>query len=254
MPALHKLQQDIMTRILEEKDAAGLPIAAQEPFTPEQRLNVYKNNTHMLLRDLLRETFPVTTILLGEKFMDFAAHEFIKAAPPESGDMNAYGADFPDFLDHFPNVSQFPYVPDVARLEWLAHEAYMSPRATPLTGVDLATAADPMELQLHLQPHVHLLRSGWPVDKLWSRVNEEGAALKGFEMKPTETFAAIFRAGDRISVWSITEGGYRFLEHLQSTPSLPPAAEAALRAEPELSLDKLLATLLQQGLLAKLAS
>lgn len=255
MSALRELQQGMMDRILREKDVAGLPIADGPPFTPDQRLGVYRNNAHILLRNLLKDTFSVTTVLLGEEFMAYAAHEFILAAPPEGGDMNAYGADFSTFLGHMPNVNKFAYVPDVARLEWLAHEAYMSPRVPVLIGQDLAAVADPVNLQLYLQPHVQLLRSAWPVDKLWSRVNEEGSHLKDFEMKPVETFAAIFRAGDKIgdkiSVWSITEGGYRFLEYLQSGPSFAFAAEAALRAEPELSLDRLLAALLQQGLLAK---
>lgn len=250
MPALRDLQNDMLDRILTEKGADGLGIAEQAPFTAEQRLAVYKNNTHSLLRDLLKDTFPVTTLLLGDKFMSFATHKFITTFPPDSGDMNAYGAQFPDFLDHLPNVNEFAYVPDTSRLEWLAHEAYMSPRLPALTGAALAAVADPMALELKLQPHVQLLRSGWPVDKLWHRVNEEGADLKGFEMKAEESFCAIFRAGDRIAVWSITEGGYRFIEHLQSSPSLPLAAEAAMRAEAEVSLDRILAGLLQQELLA----
>jgi len=252
---LRDLQKSMMDSILHEKGAAGLPIENGKPFTPEQRLNVYKNNTHALLRDLLKDAFPVTTILLGEEFMAYAAHEFVAAAPPEGGDMNSYGRDFPDFLGHMPNVNKFAYVPDVARLEWLAREAYLSPRGPAISGQDLNAIPDPMTLQLYLQPHLYLLRSGWPVDKLWSRVNEEGADLRDFEMKPVETFAAIFRTGknigDKISVWSITEGGYRFIEHLQSGPSFALAAEAALRAEPQLALDRLLAALLQQGLLAK---
>jgi hypothetical protein len=251
MPKLPELQKQMMEKITGGKNAEGLPIENQPPFSPEQRLNVYRNNTAMTLRDVLKQAFPVTALLLGEKFMDFAIHEFTAIAPPDSGDMNAYGAGFPEFLEHLPNLNQFAYVPDVARLEWLAQEAYLSPREMPLTGQDLAAVEDPVNLKLYLQPHVKLLRSGWPVDKLWSRVNEEGAALKDFEMKPAETYAAIFRAGDNISVWSISEGGYRFLEYLQSEPVFAFAAEAGMRAEPDLSLDRLLATLLQQELLAK---
>ena len=251
MPKLPDLQKNMMEKILKGENAEGLPIHEQSPFDADQRLNVYKNNTKMTLRDVLRQVFPVTAILLGEKFMDFAVQEYIGIAPPDSGDMNAYGAGFPEFLEHLPNLNQFAYVPDVARLEWLAQEAYLSPRETPLTAQDLAAVEDPVNLKLHLQPHLQLLRSGWPVDKLWSRVTEEGEQLKDFAMKPAETFAAIFRTGDRISVWSISEGGYRFLEYLKSEPSFAFAAEAGLRAEPELSLDKLLATLMQQDLLVK---
>lgn len=251
MPKLPELQKQMMDKITKGESAEGLPIENQPPFSSEQRLNVYKNNMTMTLRDVINQAFPVTALLLGEKFMAFAVNEFTGIAPPDSGDMNAYGAGFPEFLEHLPNLNQFAYVPDVARLEWLAQEAYLSPRRAPLTAEDLAAVEDPVNLKLHLQPHVKLLRSGWPVDKLWNRVTEEGAALKDFEMKPAETYAAIFRAGDNISVWSISEGGYRFLEYLQSEPTFAFAAEAGMRAEPDLSLDRLLATLMQQNLLAK---
>ena len=104
MPALPDLQGNLMNRILREESAEGLPIAGQGPFTPDQRLQVYKNNTHLTLRDLLKDTFPVTTILLGDKFMNFAAHEFVAAFPPGSGDMNGYGGAFPGFLARLPNL------------------------------------------------------------------------------------------------------------------------------------------------------
>jgi hypothetical protein len=107
-----------------------------------------------------------------------------------------------------------------------------------------------MAIELKLQPHVQILRSAWPVDKLWEEVNAKGAELHGFKMQAAETFVAIYREESRIAIWSITEGGFRFLEHLQSSPNLPLAAEAGLRAEPALHLDLLLATLLQQKLLA----
>lgn len=250
MPALPELQKDMLSRILREEPAAGLAIARGGAFTPEQRFQVYKNNTHIILRSLLKDIFPVTTILLGEKFMNFAGREFVLAFPPEGGDMNGYGGGFPEFLRLLPNLNQFPFVPDVALLEWLAHEAYLSPRSTPLTGAMLEAADDPVNLRLPLQPHVQLLRSAWPVDRLWSEVTEHGEQLKDFPLTAEETFAAIYRDERRIAVWRITEGGYRFLEHLQSDPRLAFAADAAARAEPDFDLGPFLAALLQLELLA----
>jgi hypothetical protein len=254
MPGLHRLQREMMSKILREEAAQGLPIAPDGPFTPDERFSIYKNNTHLILRDLLKDIFPVTTVLLGDKFLNYAAAEFIKTFPPESGDMNGYGADFPAYLAHLPQLNQFPYVPDVARLEWLAHESYLSPRRPAMTGAMLEAAEDPLNLKLHIQPHVFLLQSAWPVDKLWHEVSAIGAALEGFKMEAADTFAAIYREERRIAVWTITEGGYRFLEYLQTDPRLAFAAEAALRAESSLPLDKFLATLLQLELLAAPAS
>lgn len=239
-----------MSRILREEGAEGLPIAEDGPFTPDERLQIYKNNSHLTLLDLLKDVFQVTTILLGEKFLNFAGREFIKAFPPESGDMNGYGGLFPEYLARLPNLNQFPYVPDVAKLEWLAHESYLSPRRAPLTGDMLSAVEDPVNLKLRVQPHVFLLRSAWPVDRLWHEVSEHGEALKDFKFEAVETFVAIYREERRIGVWTITEGAYRFLEHLQSDPSLAFAAESAMRAENDFALDKFLATLLQLELLA----
>ncbi len=251
MPALRKLQHDLMSKILRGEDAKGLPIAGDGPFTPDERLAVYKNNTHLTLRDLLKDIFPVTVLLLGDKFVNFAGAEFIKAFPPESGDMNGYGEGFPQFLAHLPALNQFPYVPDVARLEWLAHESYLSPRKPPLTGAMLEAVEDPINLKLHLQPHVFLLQSAWPVDKLWHEVSAQGDALKDFKLEAADTFAAIYREERRIAVWTISEGGYRFLEHLMADPRLAFAADSAMRAEPAFPLDKFLATLLQLELLSE---
>lgn len=250
MPALRKLQQEMMARILREENAEGLPIAQDGPFTPAERLTVYQNNTHLTLRDLLKDIYPVTTLLLGEKFMNHVAAEFVKAFPPASGDMNGYGAGFNEFLAHLPQLNQFAYVPDTAKLEWLAHEAYLSPRKAPLTGAMLEAVEDPLNLTLELQPHVQLLQSAWPVDRLWHEVSEHGAELKDFKMEASDTYAAIYREETRIAVWSITAGGYRFLEHLQTDARLAFAAEAAFRAESGFPLDQFLATLLQLELLA----
>ena len=250
MPALHKLQHDMMEKILRDEKAEGLPIAPDGPFTPEERFSVYKNNTHLILRDLLKDIFPVTTLLLGDKFLNYAGAEFIRSFPPDSGDMNGYGAGFPAWLSRLPQLNQFPYVPDIAKLEWLAHESYLSPRKPALTGAMLEAADDPVNLKLRLQPHVFLLQSAWPVDKLWHEVTAKGAALEGFKMEAADTFAAVYREDRRVAVWTITEGGYRFLEHLQTDPRLAFAADAAMRAESALPLDKFLATLLQLELLA----
>lgn len=246
MPALHKLQQDLIRCILQDGDAGALPLKRKE------RLQIYKNNTAFILRDLLKDVFPVTTKLLGEGFMNHAAQAFIAHLPPESGDMNGYGARFADFLAHLPALNQYPYVPDTARLEWLAHESYLSPRLPAMTAQDLAAVKDPVNMRLRLQPHVQILQSAWPVDTLWSAIGEQGDALKDFTMEARDTCCALFRDGQRIAVWSVTIGGYRFMEHLQTIDaSFAFAAEAAMAAEPELSLDRLLAALIQQELLVK---
>jgi len=54
----------------------------------------------------------------------------------------------------------------VARLEWLRHEAWLSPvlpSSATVSGI------------LHLQPHVRLMHSRWPVASLWAFALEGGS-------------------------------------------------------------------------------
>jgi hypothetical protein len=234
LPKLRDTQKEFLEKLRGEK--------------AEGRLRIYQNNRNLILRDVLKGVYPVTAALLGDKFTDFACHEFGNAFPPQSADMNAFGAGFADFLSYIPAVRDFPYVPDVARLEWAAHESYLAPAHAALKAEDLEKVEDPLNMRLFLQPHVFLLRSGWPVDKLWARVTREGAGLKGFEMAPQETFLAIYREGNKAAVWSLGEGAYVFFEYLHSSPVFAFAAEAALRADSTLPLD----TVLAAGVLAEI--
>lgn len=246
MPALPELQRDMLRRLLAQTDAKGLPLA------PDKNFNIYRNNTRLLLRDMLKDTFPVTAKLVGDAFFDTAARDYMQSVPPADGDMTDYGRDFPAFLNRLPGLQNYPYVPDMARLEWAAHDAYLSPRKAPLSTTALSAAAvDPMKLQLHVQPHVFLLRAGWPIADLWQKIVEAGDDLPEMSLAAAESFTAVYRDARQIAVWSLTEGGYTFIEHLQSTPDFPAAATAAMAAEPDFALDIFLGTLVQQELLCK---
>jgi hypothetical protein len=85
---------------------------------------------------------------------------------------------------------------------------------------------------------------------LWHEVSNKGDDLKDFKLEAADTFAAVYREERRIAVWTITEGGYKFLEHLETDPRFAFAAESAMRAESGFPLDKFLAMLLQLELLS----
>ncbi len=246
MPALDKLQSDMLRKLIAQEDGGGLGAA------PEKNFSIYRNNARLLLRDMLKDTFPVTARLVGDAFFDTVARDYMQAFPPDGGDMTDYGAAFPAFLKRLPGLQNYLYVPDMARLEWAAHAAYLSPLQPPLTTTTLAAAAaDPMTLRLFVQPHVFLLRAGWPIADLWQKITEAEGDLPEMALHADESFTAVYRDDNRIAVWSLTEGGYTFLEYLQSNPDFPTAATAALAAEPGFALDRFLGLLVQQGLLCK---
>lgn len=196
---LPELQRNFIGHILGAVEGVAGQVAAAGPFTPAQRLQIYKNNTHLALTDILLQTFPAATKIVDEKFMRYAAQAFFTRQPPVSGDMNDYGADFPAFLKDFPPLAGHPYVADVARLEWLRHEAWLSP---------LLPAAEADAGALRLQPHVRLMQSPWPAADLWAFALEGGAAPK---LEGGESFILIHRAGVQVVVRRLDRAFYQFL-------------------------------------------
>ncbi len=163
------------------------------------------------------------------------------------------GKSLPDILQrdpaYLPQRQAMPWLADLAAMEQAAAESITTPAEMPLDTAGLEAAArDPMTLDLHLQPHIRLLRSGWDIPAIWQTLAAGKAAPDA--PAPAESFTVVYNDSGNAGVWSVTEAAYVLLENLQSAPGFALAASAALRVESGFALDRFLAMLVQQQLLA----
>jgi len=122
----------------------------------EKVLNVYRNNWRSNLRNALRVTYPVVERLVGAEYFDWMADKFIDAQPSQSGNLDNYGAEFPEFVRNFPGVEALPYLADVALFEFCVDAVMVAPE----------------ELPSQLLPS-RLMTSPFPIHRIW-QVNQEG--------------------------------------------------------------------------------
>jgi len=102
------------------------------------RFAVYRNNVIVSLRDALRAAYPATLRLMGETFFDAAAVDFARAHKPRSPVLSAYGAGFAEAIATLPGLAPYPFVPEVAALEYARLSAYHAADAPPLAPDRLA--------------------------------------------------------------------------------------------------------------------
>lgn len=102
------------------------------------RMAVYRNNVAVSLQEVLGETFETTRVLMGGTFFDAAAGAFAKDNRPTSPLLFAYGEDFPAFLAALPGLKAYPFVPEVAAIEFARLGAYHAADAAPLSADSLA--------------------------------------------------------------------------------------------------------------------
>ena len=80
-----------------------------------QRFNVYRNNFVVLNGDALADMYPVIKRLVGDSAFRLLASAYVRRHPPVQRTLLLYGDRFADFLAAIPELSEFPYLPDVAR-------------------------------------------------------------------------------------------------------------------------------------------
>lgn len=144
------------------------PAIAQQ-ITHPQRFPLYRGNLTATWEKTLAAAYPVIRQLVGEEFFGGLTRAYGMAHPSDNADLNHFGASFAAFLDGFEHVADFPYLPDMALVEWELHRAHYAPDSAPLEAAALAAlspeAFEAARFDLH--PACVLLASPWAVVPLW---------------------------------------------------------------------------------------
>ena len=134
MLALPELQRLFLAALLDrERSAALLPLLRQGRAPGvAQRIQIYRNNLFESLSDALRAVFPALAQLVGEDFFRQLTRRFIRAHPLRQAQLHDFGRELPAWLASLPMAADWPYLPDLAALEWAWHEVYHEADAVPL--------------------------------------------------------------------------------------------------------------------------
>jgi hypothetical protein len=131
------------------------------------RFNIYRNNLRITLRNALRTTFPAIEKLVGDEYFSALALAFAELHPPRSAIMSDYGDCFPDFLAGLEPLRDYPYVPDVARIEFARVQAYHAADAERFGLQNEASIIRALDTPAKLHPSVTIITSEQPALSIW---------------------------------------------------------------------------------------
>ena len=194
----------------------------------QQRLALYRGNLSSTWDKALSAAYPVLVALVGEEFFRALARAYGRAYPSTQGDLNQFGARFADFLADFPPVADYPYFPDMARLEWSLQCAHYADNQTPVTAADLASLSpeqvDALHLTLH--PACHLMSSQWAVAELWLAHQPNAPVALPTALRRDNT-ALVMRPQWKAELVLISPASHAALHSLQQGQPLGAALDAA---------------------------
>jgi len=226
----YETQSQFARALLNTDGPVSCGLVAEAGLSSVRRFAIHRANVVTGLAEALASAFPVTANIVGMDFLTAMARLFVMEAPPLSPVLLDYGEAFPDFVEQFPQASEFPYLADVMRLELARRKAYHAADATPLKGADLASY-DPESFarsSARLHPSVTILSSDHPIVTLFAmNAGEEPLAPIG-EWNAQD--ALIVRPFLSVHVHLLPPGGAVFLHALASGA---PFANAAMLAGTE---------------------
>jgi hypothetical protein len=247
MPSLSELQRRFAAAVLD---------LAREP---DARMAVYRQTIFANYRNALGATYRVVRELTGASFFNAAADAFVLTHPSTGGDLNVYGDAFASFLATYRHAAQLPYLPDVARLEWAMDEAHRAADATGdaqrvLAALATIPAGEVALQRFGLDPSCRLLRSAFPVLRIW-QAHQDGSAPAGpVEFGAGEDFLLVRREGGRVVVERIEPGEFAWLAALAAGADLARALDAAFYTDATFDLGTALRTYVANGALTDIVA
>jgi len=226
---------------------AGVTCARGE--VDASRFSVYRNNVVVGLSRALGQRFPVVRRLVGDAFFDGMARAFLRASPPRSPLIFAYGDAFPDFIAGFAPAAGLPYLADTARLEAIWTRAYHAADAPPLPADRLLAIAPEQLIQVRLRPHpaAAVLRSDFAIGAIWqAHQADEVAALSVM----TQESALVTRPAFDVRVHVIPAADAHFAAALFAGGTLGEAAAIAFAQDPSFDFGRALLGLASLGAFA----
>jgi len=247
---LRDLQADFAAALFNERPEMAARVRAGR-FPAAQHLQVYRNNVVEGLTGALRAVYPVVEKLVGDGFFRYAAHAYLGAHRPRSGNLHDFGDAFAGFLACFAPAAGLIYLPDVARLEWAWHQAF---HAADAPAFDLARlGAVPAErhetLRFVLHPSACLLASEFPIVHIFE-INQEGyGGDTSVDLAEGGVRALVIRRGLTVYVEPLAVGEAGLLTALAAQQPLGAAVQAVLAAQPDFDLTGTLTDHLRRGTL-----
>ncbi|MCK4587165.1 MAG: putative DNA-binding domain-containing protein [Gammaproteobacteria bacterium] len=242
MNGLRKLQEGFARSVIEGVDKNYASSICDAGISGARRLGIYQNGVAIGYRDALGGVFEVVKKLVGDDFFAHVAESYVRVHSSTSGNVHDFGESFPEYLETFLGLETLPYLSGVARLEWAYHAAFHSPVGEMLNINKLSRVSESQyeQLTLFLSPACYLLRSNYPVLRIWQVNQEDYEGDEVVDLEEGGVALAIVREGKQIAFHSLSPGAFAMLKAISVGETFNTSCQAALNIDSGCDVSKVL--------------
>ncbi|NII11339.1 DNA-binding domain-containing protein [Oleiagrimonas sp. C23AA] len=202
-PSLGQLQYAFAAMM--QDDLGSLPVwVAGNGLEPVARLRVYRHSIRAVHASALETTFPALLAWVGEACFADLCDRVAAQTPSRSGNLQHYGAGMAAQVSASAVLATYPWLPDLARLEWQRQACLLAPDMSRGDTRHLMRALADAEgdVRLRLAPHVHAMDVAYDVLDLWRHAIEPGPNMPS--IRRSACGVVLWRDGGQVAMQSVS--------------------------------------------------
>ncbi|MDQ6995968.1 MAG: DNA-binding domain-containing protein [Mariprofundus sp.] len=215
MPSLAELQDQFFNSVMHDDDAVSAWVV-DHGLPATQRMQIYKHMVENTLSEALATSYPAILALVGVDFFALAVDRYMRRYPPESGNLQDYGAHFPTFLSDMQEAASLPYLSDVARLEWARQLCYLAADTPCLNQTEAACRIQALGdnlMHLCLHPSVGLIDSEHRIFDIWQYCTEPNS--EHLQLTGDGQSLVLWRDGAQVAMQIMDSAAITFLQCIE---------------------------------------
>ena len=149
----------------------SLTISEKDPA----RIIAYRTNAKFALINTIKQTYPEIAKLVGTNTFQHLAIQYIQTHALQSLNLHDYGQEFHLFLATHELSTDYPYLADLAKLEWAIQTSYYASNSTHIddtTWQELLNLEESQQslIQFSLQANIQLVTSYFALDNIGTNI------------------------------------------------------------------------------------
>ncbi len=223
----------ILKFITGRSESIPINVKGTPRLAPQDSLKIYKTDYFCRLQGVLGEHFPMTWKIMGDEQFHKFSGDYVLKNPSQSWDINIYGHEFPLYLKtslHPIVLDHFPFLPDLAQLEWAHHEFFHSAaEANPV--IDIPASEEQLG-ELKLATQFQVFTSPYQITNIYRAVQRDESLLPEHWKGPSYYFLS--KKDFQVHLEELNETQYRILATWKKQGSF---ASMSLALEDSISAD-----------------
>ncbi|MGH8112960.1 MAG: HvfC/BufC family peptide modification chaperone [Rhodanobacteraceae bacterium] len=246
-PSLLECQRRFMAALYAPDEPGPIESIAGNGLEPAARMRIYRHSCEGTQVSALRTTYPGVLALVGAAFFDQCARGYRRAYASHSGNLQAFGGHFADYLATVPGARTLPYLPDVARLEWLRQQAVLAADAEALSAMEFEFAWMVPESTFALHPSVQRIASPHAVLSIFRYALEPGD--EGLQLPDSGENVLLWREDGEVAMAAVDAASFACIDALACGQTVARANAAAQAVDPAFDVSACMGSFAERGLL-----